>query len=1506
MDALKPESEPDPTESNEGSDNRLVVVGVGASAGGLEAFTELVRHLPPATGLAFVLVQHLDPHHQSALPGLLASKTTMPVVQVQNGTALQPDHVYVIPPNTLMLVRNGALTLEGRPESSERFRPIDAFFSSLAEEFRSNAVGIVLSGTASDGTLGLKSIKAEGGITFAQNQTAKFDGMPRSAIAAGVVDFILPPRRIAEELAAIAHRALHLVRAEGEMGGGDGTTLHRLLLLLRKNTGVDFTQYKQPTILRRLNRRMVVRKVENLEQYFELLQSESEEIKALFDDLLINVTDFFRDPQVFESARRIAFPSIIHDRKPPCSIRAWVPGCSSGEEVYSLAITLMEFLESQDLDCAIQMFGTDISDAAIAKARAGIYDDGSVGNLSPERLRRFFVRTETGYQINRAIRDMCIFSRHNVAKDPPLSRMDLISCRNLLIYLSPTLQRHVVSAFGYALQPSGCLILGPSESLGSLSEYFLALDEPRKIYRRNANVSQSLVHVSEAGEDYTPQHSTTAAAQPRGEMPGPEVSPAGRVHKYVNQLVASRYSPAAVVVDERLQITEYRGDVAQYLAHPKMPADGELMNIVREELRAPLSAAIEQARRTSVPVVAKDGSISGTDGATIVAMTAVPISLTGTAQHFLILFGPDREPAGAAAAPEAPSGETEGGFEGAPAAPFPEATPEGATAAPDQQIAQLKQELRSTREYLQSVIEELRSANEEAQSANEELQSTNEEVQTSKEELQSSNEELNTINAEMQSRYAELGQLNNDLINLLASMNIPIIMTGSDLRIRRFTPMAEKVLRLIPSDAGRPITDLQPRINVPHLEDILHRVLDTLQPHEQEVQDQEGRFYLMRVRPYRTADHRIDGTVLQLLDVSDLKRSMEEVRHARDYAQAIVNTVREPLVVLDQNLAIQNANRAFYDALDLTQGAALGQSVYQVARGRFDLLKMRTLFEQINSGSAQLNDVEMEYQSDREETRILWVNARRLSTPDQKQLILLAFEDITERKRAAEARYRRLFESARDGILLVDAATGEILDVNPFTEQLLGYSRKEIAGRKLWETELMRNLPKVRSAVEQIRDRGVFRFDDLALRTKDGRDLHVEVIANLYSEGDRQAIQFNMRDVSERKKFERELQETQKLESLGLLAGGIAHDFNNLLTGIMGNASLAYSDARVDDPIRLRLREVVQASERAAFLTRQMLAYAGKGRFVTEMLDMSAVVREISALVRTSIPKSVELKLELAPDLPAIEADPAQIRQVVMNLVINGAEAIGENAAGTVEIRTSRRELNERETTEFLGPGQFSLETYVQLEISDTGRGMDEATKARIFDPFFTTKFTGRGLGLAAVQGIIKAHGGAIRVHSTPGVGTSFLILFPAKRRKAAAARPEQPQGLSIPSGSAVLVIDDEQVIRDLARNVLSRKGMRVWMADNGKAGVELFREQNQALSVVVLDLTMPVMGGEEALVLLKQINPDVPVILSSGFDESEAERRFSGLKPARFLQKPYTSDRLVEVVAATLNRQKD
>lgn len=1457
--------------------NDLIVVGVGASAGGLEALTELLQYLPTGLNMAFVVIQHLDPRHVSALPELLSGKTRMRVVPVQQDVRLEHDHVFVISPNTLLRVSDGRLVLESRPPES--FKPIDLFFHSLAEKFREHAIGIVLSGTATDGTLGLKHIKAEGGITFAQNHTAKFDSMPRSAIAAGAADFVLSPRQIAEELVAIARRPEAFDGHEGA-APGEGPALERLLLLLRRHTGVDFNQYKQPTISRRLNRRMVVRKSENLQEYFRLLQKEPDELDALFDDLLINVTDFFRDPDVFDAAKRLAFPKIVANRKQPQTIRAWVPGCSSGEEVYSIAIALSEFLEAEHLDCAIQVFGTDVSDRTIDLARRGVYNESAVLNVSPERLRRFFMRTDSGYQVSHNIREMCIFSRHNVAKDPPLSRMDIISCRNLLIYFAPSLQRRVIGTFSYALQPTGCLILGPSETVGDLKDHFSVLDESRKLYCRRATPPPHLFELPDERPEALPERIMRPVPPAADGFSGQS----GQMQRYADRIVLSRYGPSGMVVDETLRITNYRGEVAEYLVTPEMELGADLMTIVRADLRAILSTAIEQARRTDAVVVAESPAVIEADRRRPVAISVIPLSLAGNPKHFLIVLGRGSETTKVLQ-------------------PLNGELPHNAGTPVEEENAHLKQELASTREYLQSVIEELRSTNEEVQSANEELQSTNEEMQTSKEELQSSNEELHTINAELQSRNTELAQVNDDLINLLGSMNVPIVMTDRDLRIRRFTPVAEKALRLIPTDVGRPIADLKPRINAPDLEEILRQVLDTLQPYEREVEDPDGRAYLMRIRPYRTSDDRIDGTVLQLLDVSEIKRSLENVKHARDYAEAIVNTIHEPLAVLDDQLTVRDANRAFYAAMDVPEHAAKGKAIFDVSSGRFDTPPIRTLFDQLRQGAAELNDVEIEPKLLNGETRTLLINARRLRSPDRGPLILMALEDVTERKRAAEARYRRLFETARDGIIIVDAITGEILDINPFTEDLLRRPRKELVGRNLLEIESLRDAPDLYDALEQIRQRGVLRFDQFHVSTKDGREIELEVIATVYTEGKRQAIQLNMRDVSERRKFERELQETQKLEGLGLLAGGIAHDFNNLLTGILGNASLALSETSSDQPLRFRLREIVEAAERSAFLTRQMLAYAGKGQFVTADIDLGELVLEISGLVRTSIPKPVDLKFDLAPNLPPIEADPAQLQQVVMNLVINGAEAIGENKGGTVTVRTSLRELNPSEADALFKSEPAASGTYVQLEVIDTGAGMDETTRARIFDPFFTTKFMGRGLGLAAVQGIVRRHRGAIFVHSTPGRGTTFRILLPVSGREATRADKREEGVASLPAGSVVLVIDDEQVVRKLAQGVLSRRGMRVLTADNGQSGVEMFREHNSIVSAVVLDLKMPVMGGEETLPLLRQINPDVPVILSSGFDEREATLRFSKCKPAGFLQKPYTSQRLISAVAAVLRR---
>jgi two-component system CheB/CheR fusion protein len=1452
----------------------FTVVGIGASAGGFEAFCELLNSLPDDTGMAFVLIQHLDPHHASALAGLLGHRTQLPVVEVSQGTVVLPNRIYVIPPNANMTIARGTLNLTPRPEAGERYMPIDSFFRSLAEDRKGDAIGVVLSGAATDGTLGLKAIKAEGGITFAQDESAKFDGMPRNAVVAGVVDFVLPPDGIARELAAIAG---HPYRRGGAAPDFQETrAFQKILGLLKTAVGVDFSQYKPNTLLRRMERRIVMQKAGDPDHYFRILQQNPAEVRALSEDLLINVTEFFRDPAVFEALKESVFPGIVRERQPGQPVRVWVPGCSTGDEVYSIAICLIEYMQDAGLDFPLHIFGTDASERSIQKARAGIVSRSSTA-ISAERLKRFFVEVDAGYQIVRPIRDRCVFAVHNLAADPPFSRMDLISCRNLLIYLGPALQQRVLGTLFHALQPEGCLVLGSTETPGSLAEYFTPLDSQHRIYARKPAAERHEFELPARvamfpifRQDENP---------PAGASKVREGAPLSPLQKLVDRLLLAEYAPPSVVIDEKFCIVEFRGPMGPYLAPHAGEADLGLFRMLRADVVLHVGAALEEARQKNMGVRVEGIPVSLGAPRTI-TLAVTPLSTAETGRHYLISFE-DHSQTGAAS--------TDGTAN-------PEEPPDAL-----ERISRLETELTSTRRYLQSIIEELRSANEEAQSTNEELLSSNEELQTAKEELQASNEELHTLNAEMEGRNAELKILTDDLLNLLASLQTPILLLDASLRIRRFTQVSEKLLNLIPTDIGRPVSDLQPRINVPQLEEVISQVVETLVAEEREVQDREGRWYSLRVRPYRTSENRIEGAVLQLIDIDQAKKTLELVGHARDYAAAIVETVREPLIVLDQELRIETANRAFFQTFRTSPEENLKRSIYDVGGGQFDFPKLRDWLNRAGQTDAGIEDMEIERDFERIGRKTILLNARRIER-EEAGLILVAFEDITERKRAAEARYRRLFEAAKDGILIADRDTGEVTDANPHLEALLGYRREELVGGRWWETGPLRDLPDVKSRLERMSAHEVARFPDLLVKSKGNRPVHVELVANEYTEGDRSVIQLNIRDITDRIGFERHLQHTQKLESLGLLAGGIAHDFNNLLTGILGNATLGLAELPDSAPVRRYFREIASASERAADLTRQLLAYAGKGRFVLERIDLSQLVREIEPLIHTSIPKMVDIQLELGAGLPAIEADPGQIQQLVMNLIINGAEAIGEGGAGAVAIRTENRDLDAEELRREFPNDQLSPGSYVAMEVRDTGSGMDEATRSKIFDPFFTTKFQGRGLGLAAVSGIVRAQKGAIRVYSTPGRGSSFQVLFPAVATKLVDHRPDIAPA-ETPAGGTILFIDDEEALRRLARSALERNGWRVLLAQDGAEGVRLFEEHRASVTAVILDMTMAVMGGEKALDRMKAIRPGVPVIVSTGYGELEAARHFAGKDMAGLLEKPYTVSQLLETIAVALGR---
>jgi len=884
------------------------IVGVGASAGGFEAFRELLRALPSDTGLALVLVQHLDPGHESLLAKLLSKATAMPVAEVEEGMEVEKNHVYVIPPNKTMGIRNGTLHLMARGEPTAKHLPIDHFLTSLAEDRGNRAIGVILSGTASDGTLGLKAIKAEGGITFAQDiKSAKYDGMPRSAIAAGCVDFVLPPEAIASELTRIGRHPYLGITPPAQAEEGDDE-LQRIFIVLQKATGVNFTYYKYSTIKRRIARRMVLHKLDSLQQYLQFLHENRAEPAALCEDILIHVTGFFREPESFQALAERFFPKIIENKPAGESIRVWVPGCSTGEEAYSIGMILLECLGDRVSSTPIQIFGTDISEVSIEKARAGVYSESSLGEVSPERLRRFFVKVAGGFQIAKSLREMCVFARQDLAQDPPFSRMDLISCRNVLIYMGPVLQKKVMGIFHYALKPTGFLMQGKSESISGFTDLFTAIDREHKICsKKPAEPGRVFDLFAAAGYE-------KAMGAAAGK---PETQSRFDVQGEADRIVLSQYAPAGLIVDENLHILHFRGQSSPYLSPPPGQASLGLLRMVRPEFAVELRTAIHHAKKQGT-AVRKEGIRVPRDGHLWdVCLDVVPIKSDLGERFFLVLFQetPVREPAGPETGGQA----------------------EASSKRQSREDARLRRDLQATKESLQSMVqeqeainEELKTANEEALSSNEELQSTNEELETAKEELQSTNEELVTVNEQLGNRNFELAQLNDDLTNLLSSVNIPILMLSGDWRIRRFTPQAEILLNLLPGDVGRPIVNLRPNIDVPDLASLVTEVVDTISMREREVQDRDGRWYSMRVRPYRTMDNKIDGAVMTFIDIDAAKRIHLQLQREQTFTAAVLESAAALVMVTDLEGHIARFNLACRRLSEYTFEEVEGKAVWDV------------------------------------------------------------------------------------------------------------------------------------------------------------------------------------------------------------------------------------------------------------------------------------------------------------------------------------------------------------------------------------------------------------------------------------------------------------------------------------------------------------------------------------------------------------------------------------------------
>ena len=877
------------------------IVGIGASAGGLAAFAAFFSGMPPLDdpGMAFVLVQHLAPDHESLLTELLQRTTRMKVVEVTDGMVVQINCVYIIPPNRDMAFLNGALHLLEPTAARGHRLPIDYLFSSLAQDQHERAIGIVLSGTGSDGTLGVRAIKDGGGMVMAQNPAScEFDSMPRSALATGFVDYELPPAEMPAQLMAYTSHAFgRPPRTTAAVLPQSESALKKIFVLLRAQTGHDFSQYKPTTIYRRIERRMAVHQVETLDGYVQYLQQTAAEVEALFRDILIGVTNFFRDPEAFAALESHAIPRLFDGKPPGSVVRVWTAGCSTGEEAYSIAILLQERLETLKQNYRVQVFATDIDSRAIATARAGLYPASIAQDMTPERLSRFFTREADGsaYRVHKGIRDLLVFSEQDLIKDPPFSKLDLISCRNLMIYLGADLQKKLISLFHYALNPGGMLFLGTSETIGEFVDLFATLERKGKLYQRK--------------EDF--QGAQRAAlgrflSHPKPKEAGPVLMPGGLPHavklslrELTEQTLLQQVDKAAALVNANGDVPFWHGRTGMYLE----PSPGEagisnILKMARDGLRRDLTTVLHKVAYSKERVSVTGVRVKTNGHFTLVNVTVCPVAQGPAAalESPLYLVILDQAPPALA--------------QGNQAAQVHKPS-HGHDAHPDYnaQIAELNEELQAKEEYLhaaneelETANEELKSSNEEMQSVNEELQSSNEELETSKEELQSINEELTTVNTELQTKVGDLSRANNDMNNLLAGTGIGTIFVDHSLRILRFTPAATVIVNLILSDVGRPVAHIVSNlVGYDRLVADAQVVLNTLIPKEVDVQTTEGRFFTMRILPYRTLDNVIEGAVITFIEITAIVRTREALRKANELLRlaVVVRDATDAITVQD-------------------------------------------------------------------------------------------------------------------------------------------------------------------------------------------------------------------------------------------------------------------------------------------------------------------------------------------------------------------------------------------------------------------------------------------------------------------------------------------------------------------------------------------------------------------------------------------------------------------------------
>jgi two-component system CheB/CheR fusion protein len=952
------------------------IVGIGASAGGLEAIEGFISHTPSDIGLAFVIVQHLPPEHKSIMASLLNRQTEMKVLEIKDGMKVERNCVYLNPPSKDISIMNRRLYLLEPPQPRGVHLPIDVFFRSLAECAGDKSICIVLSGTGTDGTLGLKAIKGAGGTAMAQAESqARYPNMPRSAIDTGLVDFVLPVEKMADELAKyVKHPYIGgPERAPTEKEKFE-TSMQKIFMLVRSVTGQDFSHYKQNTTRRRIERRMAVHQITNIGDYVRYLQTNPAEARTLSKDFSITVTNFFRDPQAFEAlADKVILP-MLKERPKDSNIRVWVPGCATGEEAYSIAILFAEVMDELKKPFNLQIFATDIDADAIDLARQGVYPDSIAADVSADRLKHFFIKEGSTYQIRKPVREMVVFAIQNLIKDSPFSRLDLVCCRNLLIYMDSMLQKKILPLFHYTLNPGGFLFLGTSESTGEFSGLFSPVDAKWKIFKRSYSSAEPAIE-----RPITPFYDITGKVLEKGKKALPT---AFDVRQMAERMMLQNYAPPCVLVDDKFDILYFNGATDKFLTLPRGEPSFNILKMAPDDLRYQLNTMLRKAAKEKKAVTAEGLKLRHDNEINTVNLVVRPFTDYPGMEHFLMVTFESGKQTGKTVQKKTAAGKSS-----------------------DPRVTTLQQELASTKEYLQTTVEELetsneelKSTNEELQSTNEELQSTNEELGTSREELQSTNKELETVNAELRGKVEQLSNVNNDLNNLLSSTEIATLFLDGDLKIKRFTPKTTEVFKLINSDVGRPISDIVHNLKYDRLIEDVRSVLGTFEKVEKTVQLRDGRWFAMRILPYRTVEDVIDGVVIIFVDISTRNLVQLASKEVLTYTTAVLQTVRSPLIVLDDKFRVVFANEVFYETFKVSRQETEKKRIYELGNKQWDIPALHELLENILPKNIEFHNLEVEQNFPRIGQKKMLLNARRITMdPQGPENIILAIEDVTNR-----------------------------------------------------------------------------------------------------------------------------------------------------------------------------------------------------------------------------------------------------------------------------------------------------------------------------------------------------------------------------------------------------------------------------------------------------------------------------------------------------------------------------